>query len=73
MIHEELHESNVFEIQQLRKQLKANDKIIAELLDVVRNCVNFLADLNTKSDRAKSLHKRAYTAHSKTKETDDAH
>ena len=48
----------------------------AELLDVVRDCVNFLADLKTKpfyipghlSDRAKALHKRAYTAHSKAKE-----
>ena len=39
----------------------------AALLDVVRDCVNFLADLNTKSDRAKALHKRAYTAHSKAK------
>ncbi len=38
-----------------------------ELLDVVRDCVNFLADLDTKSDRAKSLHKRAYTVHSKAK------
>ena len=41
----------------------------ATLLDVVRDCVNFLADLNTTAptDRAKSLHKRAYTAHSKAK------
>ena len=41
---------------------------IAELLDVVRDCVNFLADLDPKSDRTKALHKRAYTAHSKAKE-----
>ena len=39
----------------------------AALLEVVRDCVNFLADLETKSDRAKALHKRAYTAHSKAK------
>ena len=46
-----------------------------ELLDVVRDCVNFLADLNSTSpfdaeymvQRAKALHKRAYTAHSKAK------
>ena len=46
-----------------------------ELLDVVRDCVNFLADLNSTSpfdaeymeQRAKQLHKRAYTAHSKAK------
>ena len=42
----------------------------AALLEVVRDCVNFLADLNTTAptDRAKALHKRAYTAHSKAKE-----
>jgi len=46
----------------------------AALLDVVRDCVNFLADLNTTSlspemlERGISLHKRAYTAHSKAKE-----
>ena len=56
----------------------ANARLIAaapELLDTVRDCVNFLADLNTTApfdaqdmtDRAKSLHKRAYTAHSKAK------
>lgn len=54
----------------------ANARLIAaspELLDVVRDCVNFLADLNTTPlsletfHRAKELHKRAYTAHSKTK------
>ena len=49
----------------------------AALLDVVRDCVNFLADLNSTSpfdaeymeQRAKALHKRAYTAHSKAKES----
>lgn len=43
------------------------------LLDVVKDCVNFLADLNTAIpfdaadmvSRAKALHKRAYTAHAK--------
>ena len=39
----------------------------AELLDVVRDCVNFLADLDNKTERSKALHKRAYTAHSKAK------
>ena len=40
-----------------------------ELLDIVRDYVNFLADLNTTSpsERSKALHKRAYTAHSKAK------
>ena len=49
----------------------------ADLLDVVRDCVNFLADLNSTSPfdseymvhRAKALHKSAYTAHSKAKVT----
>lgn len=44
----------------------------ADLLDVVKECVNFLADLNTTAAdmvlRGKALHKRAYTAHSKAKE-----
>ena len=39
----------------------------AALLDVVRDCVNFLADMDNKTDRSKALHKRAYTAHSKAK------
>ena len=51
-----------------RKHHESDVKVVA-LLDVVRDCVNFLADLNTTAptDRAKSLHKRAYTAHSKAK------
>lgn len=46
-----------------------------ELLDVVKDCVNFLADLNSASPflsedwalRSRALHKLAYTAHSKAK------
>lgn len=58
---------------------QANAHLIKEapaLLDVVKDCVNFLADLNTTAFdaadmvlRAKALHKRAYTAHSKARET----
>ena len=59
----------------LERRLKAKDKLITELRDVVKDCVNFLADLNTLltpdapgiAQRARSLHKRAYTVHSKTK------
>ena len=46
------------------------DKIEAtntDLLDVVKDCVNFLADLDTQTDRSRALSKRAYTAHSKAK------
>ena len=57
---QELHQSNVFEIERATKERR-------DLLEVVLDCVNFLADLDTKSDRAKALHKRAYTAHSKAK------
>ena len=55
------------------EEFEANARLIKEapvLLDVVRDCVNFLADLNTTPgmmQRAKELHKRAYTAHSKAK------
>ena len=66
---QELHQSNVFEIERATKERR-------DLLEVVRDCVNFLADLNSTSPfdaeymehRAKALHKRAYTAHSKAKE-----
>lgn len=53
----------------LERRLKEKDKLIAELRDVVKDCVNFLADLNLTlpSERSKALHKRAYTVHSKAK------
>lgn len=56
-------------------QMEKLEATNAALLDVVKDCVNFLADLNSTSpfdseymtNRAKELHKRAYTAHSKAK------
>lgn len=58
-------DSPMAKLEQEKAQLEAENEA---LRDVVRDCVNFLADLETKSDRAKALHKRAYTAHSKAKE-----
>ena len=84
---EELLQCNATDISILRSQYKAALELIeeldttnADLRDVVRDCVNFLADLNSTSPfdseymehRAKALHKRAYIAHSKAKENDDA-
>ena len=72
---QELLQCNATDISILRSQYKAALELIETLetintglLDVVRDCVNFLADLDNKTERSKALHKRAYTAHSKAKE-----
>ena len=52
----------------LIEEIKTAQSQAAALLDVVRECVNFLAGMDNKTERSKALHKRAYTAHSKAKE-----
>ena len=63
------HALNMLQNEGIYDDIVALQTQNAALLDVVRDCINFLADTDPKSDRAKALHKRAYTAHSKAKDT----
>ena len=65
-MNEHLQERTKVYQEALTRIIELEDKN-AELLEVVRDCVNFLADMDNKTERSKALHKRAYTAHSKAK------